>query len=168
MTVKCKLPLLRLCHLRNEFIFWKVRGTMNTSGLLQNLCDLEGYDRLQKSIDSLKDCFENVYIMSLLWVGFFGQHLVLLVQLNSTLLLGNELSHWNSSLVTEIFAIEWKGTNISTSHKQTHCIADLLINMRMIPRWLTKSLRVMFLDFFSWNSWPLSQKVYIFNAFNSF
>ena len=39
-----------------------LNGQASLAAVNQILCNLLGYERLQKSIDSLKDCFENVNI----------------------------------------------------------------------------------------------------------
>ena len=49
--------------LGNEFSVWrKLHGQVSLAAVNQNLCSSWGYERLQKSKDSFKACFENVNI----------------------------------------------------------------------------------------------------------
>ena len=49
--------MLKCQHVRGV-----LRGQVSLAAVNQNLCSSLGYERLQKSRDSLKDCFENVNI----------------------------------------------------------------------------------------------------------
>ena len=50
-------------HLANEFDVWsEMHGAVSLAAVNQILCHSWGYERLQKSKDSLKVCFENVNV----------------------------------------------------------------------------------------------------------
>ena len=51
-------------HLANDFDAWsELHGQVSLAAVSQILCRSWGYERLQKSKDSLKACFENVNIV---------------------------------------------------------------------------------------------------------
>ena len=47
------------CQSQHQYHFWRISLMF---GCQSNLCFSRGYERLQKSNDPLKDCFENVNI----------------------------------------------------------------------------------------------------------
>ena len=66
-------PMLRPCiYLRNEFNFWNVHGTMNTSGLLQSKLSPYGFTLTLQETRSIRDS------MNILKIGFIAYVYILL------------------------------------------------------------------------------------------
>ena len=86
-----------LSHLANEFdVRSELHGQVSFAAVNQILCHSWGYERLQKSKDSFKACFENVNI-----------HIWALARETLTLLYANNKGIPQTSLLIPFFTI-WK------------------------------------------------------------